>query len=128
MENKVKVYNSVGLVCDMEPNDYALHALSKVLATQIRKKMSYKEALTIAVMLSDGAYEGEEDLYAKDNMYEIVAYFAMKHKIKAIDEALGKTKSLLEDILHALGVDKEQLIIGIAYLEMCGFINDWDNE
>lgn len=128
METKVKVYNSVGLVCEMKPNDYVLHALSKILAIQIRKKMSYKEALALAVVLSNGAYEGKQDLYAKDNMHEIVAYFAMKHKIKAVNESLENYKDLLADLLHELGVDKEQLIIGIAYLEMCRFINDWDNE
>lgn len=128
MEKAIKYYGKNGYVDDYEPNDYVVHAMSKALALQFKEKVTHKEAWLLALELSADAYDGEKDFMGGSDIYEMVMYFTMKHKIASLSEAWDDMSENLGNELKKFKADKEQMIIAIAYAACCGFINNWDNE
>lgn len=125
---KIKFYGEDGLIAELEPNDYTLRMLARVLASQLKEKMTFKEAFLMALCLEEG-YDGEKDLLEGVDMYELTAYLAIKLKVKSLREAWDENDDgMLKMALNAFGAEKEQILIAIAYVSMCGLINDWDNE
>lgn len=124
---KVKYYGAEGYVDEYEPNDYVVHAMSKALAIQLKEKVTYKEAWLLALSLSEDAYDGEKDLMGGADVYEMVMYFTMKHKIASLGDAWDGMSEYLGNELKTFKADREQMIIAIAYAACCGFIKDWDN-
>lgn len=124
---KVKYYGAEGYVDEYEPNDYVVHAMSKALAIQLKEKVTYKEAWLLALSLSEDAYDGEKDLMGGADVYEMVMYFTMKHKIASLGYAWDGMSEYLGNELKTFKADREQMIIAIAYAACCGFIKDWDN-
>lgn len=125
---KIKFYGEDGLIAELEPNDYTLRMLARVLASQLKEKITFKEAFLMALRLEEG-YDGEKDLLEGVDMYELVAYFAIKLKVKSLREAWDENADEgLRRALNVFGAEKEQILIAVAYVSMCGFINDWDNE
>lgn len=125
---KIKYYGANGYVEDYEPNDYVVHAMSKALAVQLKEKITYKEACLLALSLTEDAYDGEIDLMGGANVYEMVTYFIMKHKIASLSDAWDYMSEYLGNELKTFKADRKQMIIAIAYTACCGFIKDWDNE
>lgn len=124
---KVKYYGAEGYVGEYEPNDYVVHAMSKALAIQLKEKVTYKEAWLLALSLSEDAYDGEKDLMGGADVYEMVMYFTMKHKIASLGDAWDGMSEYLDNELKTFKADREQIIIAVAYAACCGFIKDWDN-
>ena len=125
---KIKYYGAEGYVDEYEPNDYVVHAMSKVLAVQLKEKITYKEAWFLMLSLPCDAYDGEKDLMGGADAYEIVMYFTMKRKIESLSDAWDDMSEKLGDELKMFKADKEQMLIAIAYAACCGFIKNWDNE
>lgn len=125
---KIKYYGENGYVDEYEPNDYVVHAMSKALATQLREKITHKEAWLLAMALSADSYDEEKDLMGGADAYEIVMYFTMKQKIASLGDAWDDMSEDVVNELKSFKADKEQVLIAIAYAACCGFIKDWDNK
>ena len=125
---KIKYYGPEGYVDEYEPNDYVVHAMSKALAEQLKEKITYKEAWLLMLSLSTDVYDSDKDLMGGADVYEIVMYFTMKHKIASLSDAWDDMSEKLGDELKIFKADKEQMLIAIAYAACCGFIKNWYNE
>lgn len=125
---KIKYYVAEGYVDGCEANDYVVHAMSKALAAQLKEKITHKEALLLALSLSDDEHDFDKCLMDDADVYEIIMYFTMKQKIASLGKAWDDMSEEFVNELKMFKADKEQMLIAIAYAACCGFIKNWDNE
>ena len=120
---KIKYYGKDRLVVDMEPNDYALYSLSKILASKLCDKIDINKAFFMAInMVANYANDVDKQLLGDADMYDIVAYFTMKHKIALLEDAWED----MEENTERLKADKEEILTALAYVTVSGFINELD--
>lgn len=125
---KIKYYVEEGYVDGYEANDYVVHAMSKALAAQLKEKITHKEALLLALSLSEDEYDFDKCLMGDADVYEIIMYYTMKKKMESLSDAWDDMSERLGNNLKMFKADKEQMLIAIAYAATCGFIKNWDNE
>ena len=123
---KIKYYDEDGLVSELESDDYAVYALSKVLAVQLREKVSEKEAfISLALLIKEVEVDLDNNLLSKSDTYELVTYLMMKYKIHRMEDSCDEVDVHKKDSLD-IKIDNEQLFIATAYVSAYGFIKHWN--
>ena len=128
MMEKIKYYGAKGYVDKYEPDDYVVRAMSKALAAYLKEKITPKEAWFLAMSLFADGYDEDKELMGCADAYEIVMYFTLKCKIESLSDAWDDISEKFNDEFEELKANKEQMLISIAYVTCCGFINNLGNE
>ena len=123
---KIKYYGKDGLVAELESDEYALYALSKVLAEKLKEKMTARKAFVFALELYDMVFDCDENLVEESDMHELAAYFMMKNKIKSVEDALKDADDNIKSKLNIPGIDKDGILIAFAYYSIITHINELD--
>ena len=121
---KIKYYGKEGLIAELEPYEYSLYALSKVLAEKLKEKITTRKAFVLALELYDVVFDCDENLVEESDMYELAAYFMMKDKIKSVKDALDDADDNIKSKVNVPGMDKNGILIAFAYSSISNSINN----
>lgn len=126
MVDKIKYYGKEGLIAELEPDEYAVYALSNVIAEKLKEKITTRKAFVLALELYDVVFDCDESLVEESDMHELAAYFMMKDKIKSVEDALEDADDNIKSKVDESCMDKNSIIIAYAYFSIRNFINDLD--